>query len=211
MISGKIVPDQDSLVSAFNKDVSGVLRTIKIVEYFTKLRGKKWHEDSQVLHYEQNFVPFSIVSNTNNQSPFQIKIVNPLKTKYLFENLELTFEKYDKNNRSFTQVLLDNIFTTKIIRGVKTTEKMFITNTSVIAFGKLNKTNKKIASTGLLETEFYELSEPEDVEFPFILTPLSRLELIKQIKSKTRSTRYFVLLFAVIGIVIGSRFIYRNR
>ena len=215
MFSGIVIPDKVSLFSDYNKDISGVIWTIKKVEHYSEWKNEKWEDHTRTIHSEKKDVPFKIVTNSQSQTPFTIKINNPMNANYLFENLQLTYEKYDKKNESITQALLDLVFTPtqndEIIRGTTTTEHMLKTNTPVIAFGKLKKIDKYLEPDGSSAKEFYELSEPEDKEYSFIITSLSRSQLIDNIKFTTRFTRFFLLLFATIGIVVGVRFIYTSR
>ena len=213
MVSGIVRPDDAYIISHYNNYHRGVLRSLKITEYFSKWRNEKWVDDSRGVSDIIEHVPFNIVSKIKKPSPFKIHIDSPLMADYLLESLQLTFEKYEKKHDSFAEVIVEKLFTDEITRGIKTTEKMLKTKTPLIAFGRLEKIvpntefNESLPSSE--STELFRLSKPYDDEFPFIVTSLSRSALIDRLRTSTKILKVFLIIFGSIGAVLGTYIIYK--
>lgn len=209
MVSGLIKSSESDLISQFGQSHKGVIRTLKIVEHFSRYEKDEWKNYSRIVTNTMNHIPFSLISSLKKPSPFEIKIEHPLSANYLFENLEVTFKKYDMNHDSLAEKLVNRIALDEVNRGIETTEEMLRTNSSLIGFGRVEKvipTSESSNSSWLSSkpTQFYRLTEPENKELPYIVTSMSKPALIERLESSTKVLKVCIIIFGSIGVAIGA-------
>ena len=118
-----------------------------------------------------------------------IEVNEPLKADYLLDNLPVIFENYKPSNEGFVMRSLDVIFG-EVIRGYQFTEKMLPEGTPVLGMGKVYLTS------GKPELCF---GPPDFNHNKYILTTLTKSELVGNLRRETRIVKYIYYSFLVTG------------
>lgn len=127
----------------------------------------------------------------------------PLKSNYLVQNLPIINHLYEPSTQDPFSKGLD-VLVGSIVKGHSFTEKMLAENTPILAIGRISSAPKMpLFSHNLL------MASPLDAHHPFILTTLSRSELISSMRSEARMMKILCCTFGIIGIGISSYVLYR--
>lgn len=209
MIVGRVEPDNLDLKSHFNDSYNGVIRILEIKEHGTSWRNNISADIKRTISRVINDVPFSLI-NKKIKNPIRIQVTQPLEADYLMNYLDVSHTHFDRVKESIFSKIVNSIATNETIRGIETTEHMLKNGTELTAFGKIEKLPTSWLSTS--QTPQYRLSKPEKNGFSYILTPLSRIDLIDKLRSTTKTLKIFLivtisLFFMLINKIFNFNFI----
>ena len=205
MVSGRIDSDSSYLTSNYNNNYKGPIRILEIKEHTTKFNTSSTRPSARTISRVVNDTPFGIIPDVNNQ--IRIRIENSVKPEYIFENLDLTYKKFEPSQDSSLYKLFSTIVSSEAALGIETTEHMLTQNTQVIGFGKLESLPPSFSVFG--KKQQYRLVEPTNDQ-PFIVTALSKSSLIERLKSVTKTLKVCIIIFGSIGAGLMIYLIYKN-
>ena len=159
------------------------------------------HDATRVLGSSTNFCRFGLT--TPGSSDVLVEVNEPLKSDYLLMNLPIINHFYEPCQSSGMIKGLD-ILVGNIVRGHSFTEKMLGENMPILAIGRVT-TGPKLA---LFKNNFL-LSSPLHQDHPFILTTLSRSQVVASIRTEARLLKLLYCSFALMGIGISSYVAYK--
>lgn len=205
MVSGRVDSDSSYLTSNYNHIYKGPIKILEIKEHTTKFNTSSSRPSTRLISRVVNDVPFSLTPEQNNQ--IRIRIENPIKPDYIFENLDLTYKKFEPSQDSSLYKLFSTLVSSEAALGIETTEHMLTQNTQVIGFGKLEALPPSFSVFG--NKKQYRLVEPTNDQ-PFIVTALSKFSLIERLKTVTKTLKICIIVFGSIGAGFMVYCIYKN-
>lgn len=206
MVIGKVKPTNLELKSNYKSEISGVIRLLKIIEHGELTKNGVKSNTKSVISNNTNEVPFHLV---NNQDSFRAHILQPLKSFYLIENLEVSHTLFEPVKESIG--IVNNVITnsakeaasvsseTLRIRGIETIEKMLKSGTQLTVFAKIEKIRSVDITNSWLSISHpyltYKISEPAD-DYTYIVTPLSKEALLDKLRSNSTILKVFLAVNA---------------
>ena len=137
---------------------------------------------------------FIIVENeavlNQTKSPVFVEVEEPLSADYLMESLTPTFDKYTPNTDSVLTRGIDRIFG-EVSKAYQETEKMLLTGTKILGIGQL------VLSGGNIMLE-----APSGSNRHFILSTLSKKQIVSNMKTDARLYKLFMWLSGLFGSVL---------
>lgn len=202
MIVGKLAPADSLKVlhSNFNKEYRGVLRILELKEHTSSIRDNVVRDSARLMSRIVNHESFKILKKN-----MQVLVDQPLEASYLEENLHTTYNNFAVNMDSLTSKVVTAIIAKETVKGVETTERMLLTGTTLTCFGKLEQMPYSSSSPswipGAVKAQ-YRLSPPSN-DYTYIITSMSKSELIERLKNTTKFLRISLVIFGTIGAGLG--------
>ena len=161
-----------------------------------------------------NNMPFSLVKTGANNADQIIRVELPMNAEYLNEALQITHTHFEQAQQSTASRIITELIASERVRGVETTEQMLREGVQLTAFGrikkcKLDEISKSMfmwitKSPGKIKYSEFKISQPtEDTSQAFILTNLSRSDLIDRLEKVSRSLKISLYIFGTIGFVLA--------
>lgn len=218
MVVGKIVPVEATKVlhSNFNKEYRGVVRVLELREHSTSIRDSIVRDTSRLMSSVVNYEPFKLVKKS-----WEVIVEQANEASYIEENLKQTYNNFQVNMDSLTSKVVTAIISKETVKGVETTESMLLTGTTVTCFGRLEQlpysSSAPMWVPGTIKHQ-YKLTPPSS-EFTYIITSMTKPELVTRLKSTTKALKISLWIFGSIGLGIvvylgwthGKGFIDRKR
>lgn len=134
-----------------------------------------------------NVRPFCIVDpNSRSTRRLKVEVTDPLSADYFLEFLPVTYDRFDETQEGFLSRMLDRLFGEQT-KGYQETERMLGLGVPIVGLGMLGLDGKRIV-----------LKPPEGGQ-RYIVTTLSKPEIVRSIRSDIRSYRICFWVFATIG------------
>ncbi|OWF40960.1 mitochondrial ubiquitin ligase activator of nfkb 1-like [Mizuhopecten yessoensis] len=193
-IAGVVAPVGNPMISRYS-DREGVVQSISLVEHRSKrVVGNTWTDTKHTIRDTSEFIPFLIRGAT--QPDHQVYVTEPRSAEYLTDNLMTTHDKFDQVNSSVLRRGIDFI-SGEISKGFHEVERMLLVGTQVIGIGELT-----------LEAGKARLRPPVSGK-RYIVTALSKEELINKFKSQSKWAKFFYKMSLVIGSCLLTFLLYR--
>ena len=126
-----------------------------------------------------------------------LKVSEPLKSPYLLNNLPIFKQIFEPCEHDLLSRSLD-VLSGNIIKGHSFTEKILEENVPILAIGTIS-----------IDKTFNNLLLTPPENYPFVLTTLSKNDLIHTIRNEAKIIKYFYYGFSIIGVVASCYFLYR--
>lgn len=127
-----------------------------------------------------------------------IHVEDPLSAEHLDVALSTVYDHYEPTKDGALSRGLDRIFG-EVTKGHQETERMLSVGVRLLGIGKLSLEGDKIV-----------LSPPDNNIGPYILTSLSKPELVRAYASKARIFRLLAWVFGLVGAGLVSYWVYRH-
>jgi E3 ubiquitin-protein ligase MUL1 len=221
MVVGIVKSQGKPFVSNYDKKISGPIRVFEIKEHGTTWRSNVASDTIRIISRDVKSIPFCLIKSGANNSKQIIKIENPLVAEYLDQALDIAYTHFEPAKESTVTKLIAELASSERIRGVETCERLLREGIQLTAFGRVErcKLDESAGSvlgwiaqpiTGKTVISEFKLCEPiNNSEHEFILTTLSREELVKQLGESNRTLRIFLFVFGSIGLIAGSLCAYK--
>lgn len=146
----------------------------------------------RVIKDVANVRPFCIVDPDSRSSRrLKVEVTDPLSADYFLDFLPITYDRFDETQDGFLSRTLDRLFGEQT-KGYQETERMLGLGVPIVGLGMLGLDGKRI------------LLRPPEGGQRYIVTTLSRPEIVRSIRSDVRSYRICFWVFATIGAgIIG--------
>ena len=198
MVSGQVKPDGISLSSHFDKSRFGVVQVIQIKEHRTRLNNNVISDSERIISRVVNQEPFSLV---NEQLKVRINVDQPLKASYILDSLILTHTDFKVSKDSILSKLVSIVFTDQHAKGHETTEHMLPAGRTMTAIGRLeNVSNNSFVDS--LPT--YRISQPRLDGHSYIVTSLSKDEIIEELKGTSSFLKVTIVILGSIGVMVAA-------
>lgn len=194
MIVGNVESKQTPLISDYNKTVQGPIRVYEVKEHGMQWRNELSSSTVRTLIYDVNSIPFNLKNKSGSIQNY-VEIESPLSASYLLDSLTTTHTEYEQAKGGSVGKLISELIVREKVKGVEKVERMLLEGTQLTAFGRIEKVNARFES--LLGGRF-KLSAPTNQEF--IITNLSRTDLIAKLEDDTRFMRNVLIVFGLIGV-----------
>lgn len=185
-VSGLVQAQVKPLCSHYKDDVQGVIRKVKLVEHGSKRTQGFWTDSKRVVRDALNIAPFKIVGYCDSDP--QVVVKKPREAMQLMQNLSSTYHSYEPNKTSAFERGMERIFG-DVTKGFEETEKMLEVGTPILGIGKLSL---DLASGGITIS-------PPDGHQKYILTTLTKEEVIQEIEAHANFLAVISLLFGLVG------------
>ncbi|ELU14923.1 hypothetical protein CAPTEDRAFT_213689 [Capitella teleta] len=178
------------------KDEEGVIRTHSFVEHKSKRTQGYWTDIERVIKDEVQSKPFTL-QNLSSASRDRVTVEEALSANHLDDALSIVYDHYEPTKDGALSRGVDRLFG-EVVKGHRETEKMLGVGVHLLGLGKITLDGDKIVLS------------PPDTKDPYILTSLSKGELVKAYSSKARVYKVMAWVFGVVGVGFVSYFVYRN-
>ncbi|ESO97727.1 hypothetical protein LOTGIDRAFT_208864 [Lottia gigantea] len=175
-IEGVVTSLGRTLFSQYDSTKEGVLVNATLEELKSRRVNGFWSDVRKVLRSIYECVPFALT--TDYEVGSEIYITDVADADFLMDDLSVTYDRYQPNNASLLQVGLDRVLG-DISKGLHEKERMLLVGTHLVGFGEVFMENGKVKFGPGQGTKY-------------ILTKLSKNEVIKSLKSQ--STIFKVLM-----------------
>lgn len=213
MLVGQVKCDNTKLNSMYDKNAFGPIRKLEIKEHGTAWRSNYSTDTTRMIVNDLNNVPFSIVKNGESGARQIIKIEQPLNAEYLLEALDTTYSHFEPTKQSTFSKILTELTMSESVRGIETTERVLREGTQLTAFGQIEKIKLEPSLFSWLTRQnkynLSRLSEATNKDKAFILTSLSRTELIDRLSGVTKGLKICLIIFGSIGVAVGAYCAYK--
>lgn len=149
----------------------------------------------KVLRDTVNTVPFVLslpkTALTNMfETEHQVHVVDPTSAELLLDNLTETHAHFEADSGNLFSRGVDRLFG-DVTKGIQETEHMLPVGASLLGLGKV-----------MVESSKIKLAPPTDGA-QYILTTLSKTEVIKSLESKAFLYKVLVGVFGVLGVAVS--------
>lgn len=166
---------------------------VVVVQFVFKYRS----DIRKVIKDSVNVRPFCITCPGDDSSKkLSIEVTDPLLAEYFLGYLPITYDRFEGVKHDFMSNVLDRLFG-ELTKGYQETERMLGIGDPVVGFGMLGVKGKRIV-----------LCPPEDGK-RYIVTTLSKSELLRLLRSNIRFLKVCFWISAVIGAGIFGYIVYR--
>ena len=157
----------------------------------------------KVIRDTTNSRPFCIVNSDPDKidvgRQYRVEVAEALSAEFLQTNLPVVYDRYEPSSDSLISRSLDRIFG-EVTKGYQETERMLGISVPIVGIGKLT-----------LEGDRMFLRPPDgDRGFRYIVTTLSKQDIIRSLRSEARVLKVFLWLLGVFGVGLLAYVIYRN-
>ncbi|XP_067934003.1 mitochondrial ubiquitin ligase activator of nfkb 1-like [Watersipora subatra] len=187
MVKGQAYSIGHSLKSGYTDD-KGPIRCVKRVVHKRERNRGYWSDHTSTLSYAQDKVPFALFDKKGTDS---ILVTEPGTAQCLEDSYITSFDQYEPNTRSLTESMFDRVVG-DITKGYQTTEQILKNGTTLLGLGRIVMTHG-----GSLE-----LRAPTTPNSLYILTSMTKDELIAHLKSKATVYKFITGVFGVTGLVL---------
>lgn len=151
----------------------------------------------RVIKDVANVRPFTIVDpDSRSTRRLRVEVTDPLSADYFLDFLPVTYDRFDETQEGFLSRTLDRLFG-EHTKGYQETERMLGLGVPIIGLGMLGLDGKRV------------VLGPPDGGQRYIVTTLSRREVVRSIRSDVRSYRICFWVFATIGAGILGYVLFR--
>ncbi|XP_060079134.1 mitochondrial ubiquitin ligase activator of NFKB 1-like [Ylistrum balloti] len=194
-VEGLVAPVGNPMISR-HSDKEGVVQTTSLIEHKSKrIIGNSWADTKHTIRDTSEFIPFLI--HANDQPDHKIYIAEPRMAEYLTENLMMTYDKFEKKENSSIFKHGMDIISGEVSKGFHEMERMLLVGTQLLGIGELT-----------LEAGKVKLRPPSDGK-RYIVTAMSKEELINKFKSRSKMAKFFFKTSIVIGACLLTFMLYR--
>ncbi|XP_030608339.1 mitochondrial ubiquitin ligase activator of nfkb 1-A [Archocentrus centrarchus] len=132
IIEGAVEPAGRPLMSQYNRDAVGVLRTFMVKDHRLLWNGisRSWIDDERIVHKNIDAVPFLLVGLDKTE----VRVKSPLQASGL--NMEITHERFHQASHSLFDIMVQYLSGEKP-RGQLEIEKMLRVGTNLTGIGEL--------------------------------------------------------------------------
>lgn len=183
-IKGVVRACDQALESQHGKQI-GVIRQNLLLEHRSRRNNGYWSDIKRVITDRTKTVPFNIAAGSDKLD-VMVGVEEPLSARFLKDELEETFDHFEEAKANALIRGMDRLFG-DVVSGTQETERMLTLGTHLLGIGKVTLENGQV-----------KLLPPD--RNPYILTTLSRNEIIKSLKSQARVFKVFGWLFALLGL-----------
>lgn len=143
-------------------------------------------------------VPFALKRWLGKESQTEICVNEPTTAQFLLDDLIITHDSFEPTEGgNVVSRGLDRIFG-EVNKGYHETEKMLLTNTLILGIGEIALKDNKL-----------QLGPPKNGQL-YVLTKMSRGEVIKKLETKSFWVKFFMLSAGAIGASILVHIIYKQ-
>lgn len=172
-------------------DSEGVIQNKSLVEHKSIKRSGIWSDEKKEIRDILDSVPFFLKSDIADE---KVHVIDPTSADYLMDDLTVTYDNYKPNENSVFKTITDRIYG-EMIKGYHEVEKMLVTGTHLLGIGKVVLDGNKI-----------KLMPSSDGRY--ILTKLSKEEIIKNLERKAALSNIFFKIFLVVGGALTTYLLY---
>lgn len=187
-VQGKVVPLQKSLYCLKNegKRHEGVIQRYRLIEHTIEWSkySKFWSEKEKVLRNIMKTVTFGLFNGKHS-----VEVDEPLEAYDVESELTTVYQHFEPAQSSLSKNVVDWMYGERT-KGIEETESMLLNGTKLTAFGQL------VVSEGDVHVQ------PPTNGAKYILTSLSRSELLRKFETKSRIYKILTFVFGVVGISI---------
>lgn len=176
-------------------DSAGVIQHQLYIEHKSKRTQGFWTDVRRVIKDKVNTRPFQLVSEEGDWS---MEVTDALTAQYLDESLELVHDHYQPATDGLLARGLDRLFG-EVTKGYQETESMLKVGIRLLGIGKVLQVGKR----GLM------LVPPDDGR-RYILTTVSREELVRSMRADARLLNIARWVFLIAGSAAAAYIIYRS-
>ncbi|KAL8562552.1 hypothetical protein ACOMHN_045817 [Nucella lapillus] len=194
-VSG-VVTDLGKTFSSKNSSKQGVILQTSRTEHKSQRIHGFWTDAKNVLRDTFDIAPFAMRDPNNPQHA--ILVTEATEAEDLLENLDVIHDKFIPHKTSVMQTGIDRLFG-EVCHGIQETEGMLVLGTSLVSFGEI-----------VLEDGRLKLQPPQTLNAKYILTRMSRGQLIKSILSQATLLRTVAVVFGLISVTLASVVIWRQ-
>jgi len=143
-------------------------------------------------------VPFLLQGLRQTKQPVSVHVADPLEASFIEDDLTIIHDHFDASTSDgFVTSTLKTLIAGEYVKGYHEKEKMLLTNTVLLGIGEVRNVDGKLTI------------KPPQSGAMYVLTKMSKSELIKKLENKTFWIKIFVYTTALIGVGIVCRLSYK--
>ncbi|KAK2155449.1 hypothetical protein LSH36_240g03028 [Paralvinella palmiformis] len=193
-IEGIVMPTGLPLHSHFDSSEKGVIQHVQFVEHKSKRTNGYWSDVKNIIKDITRVCGFVVVDRDSTSSlqdaQVLVEVLEPLSAEFLMDSLPTTYDQYTPNSDTILSRGIDRIFG-EVSKGYQETEKMLLVGDRVLGIGQLMLIGGKIM-----------LEAPSDNSKHFILSTLTKKQIVNAMKSEARLLKYAMLISGLFGSVL---------
>ncbi|KAL5015858.1 hypothetical protein ScPMuIL_005447 [Solemya velum] len=183
-IQGVTMAAGKTIKSRFVDDKEGVIHQFKMVEHKSKRMQGYWSDAKKILTDTVESVAFALFNPF--QTDHKVYVDDVSQAQYLYDDLSVTHDKYKPSQSGLLQRGVDRLFG-DVTKGIQETEQMLLVGTPLLGVGELMLVGGKV-----------HLMPPSGGQ-KYILTKMSRSEILKSLETRSRSLKILGLISAFIA------------
>ncbi|XP_060561633.1 mitochondrial ubiquitin ligase activator of nfkb 1-like [Ruditapes philippinarum] len=197
-VEGEVMPVREVLHSRHAEGKTGVMQHIIITEHKSKRLQGIWTDVKNTIQDKIQTVPFTIKRWLGKEAKTEILVTEPTTANFLLDDLTITHDVFEPvEGGNMLSRGMDHLFG-DVSKGYHETEKMLLTNTLLLGIGEIAYLDNKL-----------QLQPPKNGQM-YILTKLSRGEVIKKLENKSFWVKFFMLSAGAIGTALLIHIIYKQ-
>jgi len=196
-IEGEVMPVNQSLYSHHMEGRTGVIQHIQMTEHKSKSVQGIWTDVTRVIQDRMQMVPFLLRKVLDDGSNRDFHINNPSDADLLTDTLTVTYDHFEPSSSGFLSRVVDRV-SGEVTKGYQETEKMLLSNSVMRGLGEVT------VSKGKLQLR------PPVGGMKYILTTLTRKELIQHYQKQSFWVKVFGYFTGAIGALILFHIIRKN-
>ncbi|XP_045171280.2 mitochondrial ubiquitin ligase activator of nfkb 1-like [Mercenaria mercenaria] len=197
-VEGEVMPVSQVLHSRHVEGQNGVIQHITLTEHKSKRIQGVWTDIKNVIQDKIQAVPFYLKRWLGKESQTEILVTEPTSANFLLDDLTITHDSFEPVERGNVVARgIDHIFG-EVNKGYHETEKMLLTNTLILGIGEIAYIDNKL-----------QLSPPKDGQM-YILTKMSRGEVIKKLETRSFWVKFFMLSAGAVGVSLLLHILYKQ-
>ncbi len=149
----------------------------------------------KIIQDQINSCPFQI---QNPATQFSVDVSEPLAADFILDSMQLTHDQYEPTKDSLISRSMDRFFG-EITKGYQKTEHMLEVGVHMLGIGRLSLDSKRVV-----------LEPPAEGDRSYILTTMSKNNVIQHLKSDAKSLRVLLWVLGLAGVGLLSYYLYRK-
>ncbi|KAK3585337.1 hypothetical protein CHS0354_004603 [Potamilus streckersoni] len=195
-VEGEVNPIGQPLKSQFKEGTTGVLQKISLVEHKSRRTQGIWSDVKNVIREKLEQVPFvlkqpDVVSENDlfyrhSTDGSKVYVMEPAQAAFIMDDLTTTYDHLEVNKSSLLERGIDRLFG-DVTKGYHEQEQMLLTDTMLLGIGSLVYEDGKVKL------------KPPISGSAYILTKLSKSEVIKSYQSSAFWAKIFLSVTVIVG------------
>lgn len=196
-VEGEVMPVKQVLHSKHVEGQIGVIQHTLLEEHKSQRIQGVWTDVKNAIADKVQTVPFLLKRWLGKESKTEIRVEEPTAANYLMGELTTTYDSFEPTSAgNMVSRGIDRIFG-EVNKGYHETERMLLTNTLLLGIGEITLVENKL-----------HLRPPQNGKM-YVLTKMSRGEVIKHLENKSFWVRVMLVSTGAIGAAILLHIFYK--
>ncbi|KAK6189897.1 hypothetical protein SNE40_001867 [Patella caerulea] len=182
-VEGIVTAVGQTLSSRHDTVTEGVIQHSVLKEHKSRRVNGFWSDATRTIRNVIDTVPFYL--RPASRHGHDVIVTEVGEAEFLMDELAVTYDKFEPSQSSFLQTGLDRIFG-EVTKGLHEREEMLVVGTGILGVGEVFLENGKVKIGPGAGTKY-------------ILTKLTKKEVIKKLKSQSSVFKYLMIFTGLIG------------